>query len=212
MSGVRRVWKSVVTFDTQGLGAAMTALWGGVVEARGKPDVIVGIATGGVICAETLRDVAGVPILSCAMRRPGTEMKSRGLVPGLLPRLPYVVTNSLRRVEDLLLEWRQGAVREAKIPAASAQLISDIEAVAREVEAKRLSHVLVVDDAVDSGTTLACVIAALKAALPGAPRITSAVVTQTRPTAALVPDVTLYTETLCRFPWSFDFHGRRYGD
>jgi hypoxanthine phosphoribosyltransferase len=63
--------------------------------------------------------------------------------------------------------------------------------------------IVVVDDAVDSGATLARVLDAVSQRAPGA-EIRSAVVTVTTPEPWVTPRYTLYSRQLCRFPWSLD--------
>jgi hypoxanthine phosphoribosyltransferase len=72
----------------------------------------------------------------------------------------------------------------------------------REMPAPR--RLLLVDDAVDSGVTLAAVMQRLKAACPPGTEIQSAAIVQTTPRPLLAPDHVLYNGALCRFPWSFD--------
>lgn len=65
------------------------------------------------------------------------------------------------------------------------------------------ASVLLVDDAVDSGETMAAVIDFLKRAKPEL-RIHTAVITTTMSDPLTPPEFTLYHETLVRFPWSMD--------
>lgn len=65
-------------------------------------------------------------------------------------------------------------------------------------------RLLVVDDAVDSGVTLATVLNVLRALCPAGTEIRSAVVTVTLDGPLIQPDFALHRGILCRFPWSFD--------
>ena len=65
-------------------------------------------------------------------------------------------------------------------------------------------RLLVVDDAVDSGVTLATVIDLLRNTCPDRTEIRSAVITVTLEEPRAEPDYALYRGVLCRFPWSFD--------
>jgi hypoxanthine phosphoribosyltransferase len=67
--------------------------------------------------------------------------------------------------------------------------------------------VLVVDDAVDSGVTLATVLRLLRESSPPDTQFRSAVVTVTLAQPLAEPDFVLYRGVLCRFPWSFDAAG-----
>jgi hypoxanthine-guanine phosphoribosyltransferase len=68
-------------------------------------------------------------------------------------------------------------------------------------------HVLVADDAIDSGVTLATVLGLLREVCPRGSDIRSAVITQTLMDPVVRPDYVLFQCTLCRFPWSFDAQG-----
>jgi hypoxanthine phosphoribosyltransferase len=199
--------RTIITLNESDLEKAMLSLWEKIEERGETPDGIVGIATGGLLCAEKLRSHVALPIFSCALRRPTTEMKQRPFVRRVLAGLPYAITDWLRVFEDAVLERR--ALAEGYVPReATEQLHEDVAAIVGEVSAHGLHHLVVIDDAVDSGATLSCVMATLAASLPPGTRLTSAVVTRTRLTSQYYPDVALYEQTNCRFPWSLDFRGR----
>lgn len=84
------------------------------------------------------------------MRHPSTTAKRQFAHRTRLHSLPYAISNWLRRIENRILSGKP-----AKAPAKPAA-----------VQAQGLHHVLVMDDVVDSGATLACVVGALQAALP----------------------------------------------
>ncbi|WP_323006239.1 phosphoribosyltransferase [Pseudorhodobacter sp.] len=199
-------FKPVVTLDDAALEKVMKELWAKVGTTNVSPDCIVGIATGGLLCAEKLKPTVDIPVLSCALRRPGTKIKKISGIKRLLGIMPYGISNWMRRIEDRLLATRENKPSGTN-PSESKQLSSDVETITRFVTDKGLRHVLVIDDAVDSGVTLGSVVAALRAALPPETTLTTAVITQTRSLVAFEPDVSLYRNTLCRFPWSFDFRG-----
>jgi hypoxanthine phosphoribosyltransferase len=75
---------------------------------------------------------------------------------------------------------------------------------ASPLHASRAQRVLVVDDAVDSGVTLATVLRLLRETSPADTELRSAVVTVTLAQPLAEPDFVLYRGVLCRFPWSFD--------
>ena len=198
------VWKPVVTLNEGDLREAVLRLWQKV-QARGaRPDLVVGIATGGLVCARYLQ--AEVAVLPVTLRRHGTTAKGRPVVAGLLRRAPYPLTDMLRRAEDFVLAHRAGAVpQDGRMPFAEIGAeVADIAAFVRDRQARR---VLVMDDAADSGATLRCVLSALDAALPAEVEVLTAVIAQTRADAKVRADVALYEGVLCRFPWSFDYRG-----
>lgn len=199
---VRR--KRVVTLDEAALASEMKRLWEVMLASGVRPDGIVGVATGGVRCAMHLRDRVAGGVMTCAMRRPGTARKKQSVAVGLLARMPYAVTDELRRVEDALLARKAVAER---VPEPTDTLRSDVPAIAVRVRSEGLRRLAVIDDAVDSGGTLGCVMGALRNALPQDTELVSAVVTQTRPEPLVRPDFRLHDQVLCRFPWSFDFRG-----
>jgi hypoxanthine phosphoribosyltransferase len=63
---------------------------------------------------------------------------------------------------------------------------------------------LVIDDAVDSGATLATALQVLRDVCPPGTEMRSAAITQTLDRPMVRPDYVLHRGTLCRFPGSFD--------
>jgi hypoxanthine phosphoribosyltransferase len=85
---------------------------------------------------------------------------------------------------------------------------AEAEAIGRHLAQGTASpRVLVVDDAVDSGLTLATVLRVLREISPSNTQFRSAVVTVTLEQPLAEPDYVLYRGVLCRFPWSFDATG-----
>lgn len=75
---------------------------------------------------------------------------------------------------------------------------------AKELKSMQNPRILIVDDAVDSGFTLADVVENIKAHTNGAD-IRTAVITVTRKSAIIKPTYCLYRNSLLvRFPWSLD--------
>ena len=71
----------------------------------------------------------------------------------------------------------------------------------------RRARILIADDAVDSGVTLATVLRLVDDVCPAGGEIRSAAITQTLENPTARPDYLLFRGTLCRFPWSFDAAG-----
>lgn len=61
---------------------------------------------------------------------------------------------------------------------------------------------VVVDDVVDSGTTLDLVLRAIRQRAKPGTRIRSAAIAVTTAKPLIRPDYALFDRTLCRFPWS----------
>ncbi|MFF4724666.1 phosphoribosyltransferase family protein [Streptomyces mirabilis] len=165
------------------------------------PDAVVGIETGGLKVVESLATPPPI-VLRCRMARPSTELKKSQLGRRLLRSLPYALADRFRLIEDWI-----GSRGKSSVPSPPDELVRCIDEIARIVAERGLTRLLVVDDAVDSGGTLGCVMSALRARLPEEVRVVSAVITRTRPPerTATEPDFALHSMVLCRFPWSFDY-------
>lgn len=157
------------------------------------PDLVVGIATGGELVAG--RMFASVPHVSVESRRPTTAAKERcGGVWRLVRRLPLWMRNSLRIAEARMLS--AGKPRQVE----AAELAPD--AVAAIAGARR---VLIVDDAIDSGATMARVLEAVRG-VGGERQTATAVINVTTKKHLVEPDYRLYVDRrLVRYPWSKDF-------
>lgn len=173
-----------------------------LVEQDYAPALLVGVRTGGLAVAETMARLTtpSPPVLPLTCRRPTTSFKSR--VPGLRPllaTLPEPVLNALRRAEHRLAYGHRRPARPAHIDVAEAAQVGNwLRIVCRG------ARVLVVDDAVDSGVTLATVLQTLREVCPASAELRTAVITVTQEDPVVSPDYALYRGVLCRFPWSFD--------
>lgn len=176
------------------------------VMATYRPDLLVGIRTGGHVVAEAMARAAPspIPLLPLTCRRAGTAAKSRfKALPAILAALPRPAVDSLRWLEHRLLSARRR--KQANV-----QHIDHVEAAAIGrylAQGPASARVLVVDDAVDSGVTLATVLRLLRETSPARTQFRSAVVTVTLAQPLVEPDFALYRGILCRFPWSFDAAG-----
>jgi uncharacterized protein len=177
-----------------------------LVEAQYVPTLIVGVRTGGLIVAQSMVRAASSPVLVLPLtcRRAGTGVKSRvPLLRSMLAALPTPVVNLLRRLEHRLLL----APRGTRAPPQQIDHV-EAEAIAAWVAgSSRRARILVTDDAVDSGVTLATVLGLLHRLCPAGTEIRSAAITQTLDNPKVRPDFVLFHNTLCRFPWSFDANG-----
>lgn len=186
---------SVRTFDSASFQAACTDLMHAV-ESSYEPTMIVGIRTGGLVVAEAMARSAGRPVevapLTC--RRAATRTKARFLGT-MLARLPRRVADALRLLELELVSTRRRAAPPQPVDQAEAT------AIGKRAGGERL---LVVDDAVDSGLTLATVLQSLRSVCPEGTAIRSAAITVTLDRPIAFPDYALFQRVVCRFPWSFD--------
>ncbi len=177
-----------------------------LVEADFPVSLMVGIRTGGLVVAETMARFAqsSVPVLPLTSQRATTATKSRlPMLRTILGALPRPVLDMMRRIEHRY-------VTGSRAQQGRRQEINQSEAAAVAGHITQLApprRILVVDDAVDSGVTLATVLRVLHGVCPPRTEIRSAAITQTLENPAVHPDYVLYRGALCRFPWSFDAHG-----
>lgn len=152
-----------------------------------RPDVVLGIASGGVYVADEI--FSGLPHAQVVCRRPSTSRKERhSRLTAMLRHMPIWMCDVLRRIEAHMLAGRERPVPTVEVPRSV-------------IDAKTI---LVVDDAVDSGATMQAVVRAVEKANPVAHVVTAAVVVTTK-TPALRPDYHLYDNVLIRFPWAHDY-------
>jgi uncharacterized protein len=164
------------------------------------PVLLVGVRTGGLVVAETMARLTSLPVLPLTCRRPMTALKSR--VPGLKPllaTLPEPLLNALRRAEHRMVSGNRRAAQPTQVDRAEAIAIGNWLRIL-----SRGARVLLVDDAVDSGVTLATVLQTFRDVCPSDVEVRSAVITVTTEDPVVAPDYTLFRSVLCRFPWSFD--------
>lgn len=175
---------SVKTFDDSALQQAAFELEA-LVRKNFTPDIVIGIRTGGERVA---RHMGITQQFSISCQRPGTAKKK--CITPFLRILPYSITNQLRRAEHALLARRTPAtaIATGALPALPPG-----------------SRILIVDDAVDSGATLAAALEYVRKAVDSSCIIRTAAITLTTITPLVEPDYTLYRYVLCRFPWSFDY-------
>jgi hypothetical protein len=169
------------------------------------PEAVVGIANGGMKVVEAMPKNQGLVAWSCRLQRPGTERKEQaGLWRRLPRRLPYPLTNLFRVFED----WLHGR-KDVTVPPPTPTLAEELDWISVEIERRGIQRVAVIDDAADSGATLACVMDCLRERLAESVDLRSAVITATRAPerAAISPDFRLFDLTLLRFPWSLDYKG-----
>ena len=166
-------------------------------------DAVVGIYRGGSeFCNVFLKHF---PARRCgarfdvALQRPSTKKKTDG-VGRFLRRLPNALLNVMRVAESLVLEVYTRC--SGKDKGLKVQLPSELISLLLATPAP---NVLVIDDAIDSGHTMAAIIAAVKEVNPQA-LVRSAVVTVTTRCPKVKADFALYrNRTLVRFPWASDF-------
>lgn len=198
-----RLWFRVKTLTQEGFHQAAADLLA-LVRKDFQPDIYIGIRTGGYDLAKLMvPEEATLLVTSC--RRPGTAKKeSMPLLKKVLKKLPYFLSNPLRVLEHIYLTQR-------KPPQPKKNFVPNVEEMAAVTEAvQKLSQpakILIIDDAVDSGATFAAIAQAVRDAAGIEAEIKLAAITVTTEYPLVQPDYKLFRHVLCRFPWSFDFHG-----
>jgi hypoxanthine phosphoribosyltransferase len=193
----------VVSFDGQRFAAVCAELLRRVDGDR-RPDVLIGIRTGGLVVAEAMATAAGgdVPVLAMTCRRPSSRHKPRSsTMRRLVATLPRPILDQLRLAEHALLTRKSTAAPRAEYQFAESELNCLDAWIAT---AGKQPSLLIVDDAVDSGATLSVVLDAVRRRAPLAAAIRSAAITVTTERPLAIPDYALYYRQLCRFPWSLD--------
>ena len=128
--------------------------------------------------------------------RPGTKRRSSRSFQAILNRLPRSVADVARVAEHLIREWRFETNR--RIEARDVRLSDGAVSL---VACSR--SVILVDDAVDSGSSIVQLIEAVSQVNPNC-RVIVASITQTFSNPLRQPDVFLVKGQLLRFPWSAD--------
>ena len=200
-SPVGRTGSFIRTLDPAEFDVACVALMH-LIESDYAPDLVVGVRTGGLLVAEAMTRAASasVPAMPLTCRRPSTGLKSR--IPGLqamLGAMPEALRNGLRHAEHHLMSRRRKSASSPPVDRAEAEAIGTWLA-----ETPDATRVLVADDAVDTGVTLATVLRTLRDGCPPGTQLRTAVITVTLDNPVVEPDYALYRGVLCRFPWSFD--------
>ncbi|MDE6121148.1 MAG: hypothetical protein K2F63_05110 [Muribaculaceae bacterium] len=187
----------VMTLDWSKFKASCLQLSDQCLAAGYRPACIVGILNGGAYVA---RDMAAsfpsVPVFSVELRRPSTKKKSPALG-AVLRHMPRWLLDIMRMAESRILEMKNNSRRLSH----TVKLPQDIE---RFLSSRTDAHILLVDDAVDSGATMASVAESIAIRFPGT-HIHTAAITVTTRHPIFIPDQSLFSNrTLIRFPWSID--------
>ena len=168
-------------------------------------DMIIGIATGGIYVSQPIYEQLqqqgwSGTYTEIKLSRPSTQKKESLGIKRFLTKLPYFLSNLLRVLEIKFLEKFKAKAYDIT----KEKCIHFSEKQSKEIQdAKTL---LLIDDAIDTGTT----ILALKNVIQEInPEITvkTAVLTVTHKHPYLEPDYTLYKDVLLRCPWAMDYKG-----
>jgi uncharacterized protein len=200
------LFPSVKTLNDHDLRREVEGLYVEVVKSGYQPTHVVGIATGGAYLSELLRDILpvgtdGPVFLKVRCQRPSTREKRKLRLDRILRRLPYLITDVMRIIEHTVRQWRS-----TRVSSNSSLSVTELNETAA-IDYSAFNRVLILDDAADTGVTLATVEKYLQQRCPPGTQIRTAVLSKTGVRLLRNPDYQVFDGVLLRFPWSFDFHG-----
>ena len=163
-------------------------------------DLVVGIAEGGKLIAETIVQKLGLPLLLVKRQRLLTTGKNR--MKGVFKYVPKTLLNVVRIAENRFYEFSLNK-KNRKDKSAEIQMLTDDSSF---LESLPIKNVLLIDDAIDSGATILDVEKFLQ---PRRWNIKVAVITQTFNNPLRNADYKVYDKTLIRFPWSSDYRNAK---
>jgi len=157
-------------------------------EAKGYiPDHILYIERAGILVGYEMSKYLNRPASGIISRRSGSSFKSR--VKFILRLLPRFLTHFLRRLE------LNSSIHDVN---------SDRSIVCRNPLPPKHKKILVVDDALDTGHSVAAVLNWLESQGFEPALIKTAVLTTTGEAPHIVADFSLLNKVICAFPWSYD--------
>lgn len=167
-----------------------------------QADLIIGIHSGGAIVAQHVfltELFKNTHLIDIATQRPSTQYKKKFRVDIVLSFLPLWICNLLRVVET------QYAIKRfnSKSPVNRDVIVKDVD----YAKIRKAERILIIDDAVDSGSTLLAVCKYIHHLNPLA-EVKTAALTVTFPQPIQRPDFALHEGVLLRFPWAADAKGR----
>lgn len=190
----------VVTLHAPDVERITTELCRSVVASWGHPDLVIAVLSGGRDVGEAARKTfVSSPLITVSLSRPGGVFKRR--IRTALRRLPNGLTAMMRRIEDRVLRFGvQRRDRPGDVDRLTDALASDVGGLRAGAH-----KILVVDDAVDSGYTIACVRDAVRRLRADA-EVRALVIVQTRQQPEWRPEFCHYRGGVSiRFPWSSDY-------
>jgi hypoxanthine phosphoribosyltransferase len=165
------------------------------------PDVVIGIPTGGSYIGKIiLKELNNKDIFYAEIKiqRNSTKRKEIKIVRYILKRIPRFLTNWIRMLESEALLIKSKVRKSQKIEHIEFDNKTDY------ILKQGNKNILLVDDAIDSGTTLNIIYSYIETHYP-ANKIKIAVITVTNNKPLIDADYYLYhNRVLIRFPWSND--------
>jgi len=193
----------VITLSPETFQKTAFALAEKVYAKEERIDMIIGIATGGAYVSRHIHTCFTQQgwqgnYREVRLSRASTDTKERFGLASLLSHLPYPILDLLRNAEAYYHRLK----RDPKPPESSTVPVELPQEVTAEI--RQAGHILLIDDAVDTGATLLRLQNTLAYLNPDV-TITTAVLTVTQDDPYLLPDHTLYEDTLLRCPWAMDY-------
>jgi len=195
----------VLTLSQENLHAHTQALTQQIMQKDMNIDILIGIATGGVFISRPLQEILqnngwNGQYAEIKLSRPSTNVKKKWKLKSLLTKLPYAILDILRILEVSLFESFKSknydSTRESSISLPTS-LVDSI---------KKADSILLIDDAIDTGTTILAIKHVIQALNPNID-IKIGVLTVTHKKPYVQPDYTLYRGVLLRCPWAEDYKG-----
>ena len=195
----------VITLSQKALKRESLSLCKRIQEDKFAPDIIIGIATGGIYISQPIKECFEEKgwhgfYAEIKLSRHTTKIKKRTNIKSVLQKLPYPLLNRLRMFEvtffEKLKSHQYNTNKESKI-----QLPQKLKE-----EIKNASSLLLIDDAIDTGATVLAIKNVIASLNPNI-TIKVAVLTVTHKHPYIEPDYTNYKRALLRCPWAEDYKG-----
>lgn len=176
-----------------------------VQENEFHPDTLIGIATGGIYISrpmhEELKKISWQGgYYEIKLQRASTKSKKKLGLKLIFKLLPYSVLNILRILESKALEKLNHKSYDAK----KEKEIKLSDALIKNIQ--NAKNILLIDDAIDSGTTLLAIKNVIYKINPKL-TIKIAVLTVTHKSPYIEADYRLFDRVLLRCPWAEDYKG-----
>lgn len=195
----------VITLSQKELRSEAFALCNAIRKDNFTPAIILGIATGGIYISQPIKEYFEEKAwhgfyAEIKLSRHTTKIKKSINIKSILQRLPYSILNLLRMLEVTLFEKMKSNTYN---PNKESRVILTKEL---QDNIKNAKSILLVDDAIDTGTTLLAIKNVIKSLNPHI-IIKVAVLTVTHKKPYIVPDYTNHKRILLRCPWAEDYKG-----
>lgn len=162
-----------------------------------QPDMVVGILNGG---GYVVKEFQYIDFELVKLQR-DNWLKNHFLVKLILRALPYFVSDKLRKIESKKAKQSIQAINLDELK----QHVVDFKF--DNISRGDIKNILIVDDAIDTGKTMFVIKNNLTKWFPNA-KIKTAVISWTIENSIIIPDYSLFKNTLVRFPWSKDYKGK----